>query len=71
MATKVSRIPVAVSSYGEVTVRRPGLTRMTSEPIPARTGMKGSRFAAACSPHMNIASSTSVNSKAPLCRAAR
>ncbi len=59
------------SSYGEVTVRSVGLTRMTSEPSPARTGRNGSRLAAACSPHMNIASSISVSANAPRCRAAR
>ncbi|CAO0835166.1 hypothetical protein SMICM17S_06481 [Streptomyces microflavus] len=59
------------SSYGEVTVRSWGLTRITSEPSPARTGRNGSRLAAACSPHMNIASSISVSANAPRCRAAR
>lgn len=59
------------SAYGEVTVRSSGLTRMTSEPRPARTGRKGIRLAAACRPHMNMASSSSVRAKARLSRAAR
>ncbi|KUJ34304.1 hypothetical protein ADL25_41790 [Streptomyces sp. NRRL F-5122] len=58
-------------AYGEVTVRRLGAALITSEPIPARTGTNGSLFAAACRPHMNIASSTSSSSSAPLSRAAR
>ena len=50
------------SAYGERTVRSSGLTRITSEPSPARIGRNGSRCAAASRPHCSMPSSSSVSS---------
>ena len=56
------------SGYGERIVRSSGLTRITSEPSPARIGRNGSRCAAASRPQCSMPSSSSVSSTVPRCR---